>query len=106
MEFLNKIELRGVIGNIVVHRVADTEVARFSVATDYAFEQNGCNVIDTTWHQVTAFKGDQMPDFSELHRGLKVYVTGRLRMQRYIGFDGVERFAPDVFANEVKIVEE
>ena len=42
-------------------------MARFSVATDHAFKnRSGEAVIETTWHQVTAFKSDRMPDFSAL----------------------------------------
>ena len=37
---------------------------------------------DNTWHQVTAFKNDKMPDFSTLVKGAGVEVKGRLRNNR------------------------
>lgn len=107
MEQLNKVELRGVIGNIRVQNIGDTELARFSVATDYAFKnRSGEAIIETTWHQVTAFKSDRMCDFSELQRGSRVRVLGRLRNNRFTDSNGVERTVTEIIANEVRKIEE
>ena len=38
MEQLNRIELRGIVGNARIQNIGDTEMARFSVATDHAFK--------------------------------------------------------------------
>ncbi len=49
MEQLNRIEIRGNVGNVSINTVGDTRVAHFSVATNYAYKtQNGEPVIDTT----------------------------------------------------------
>ena len=73
MEQLNSVTLRGIIGNARIQNIGDTEMARFSVATDHAFKnRSGEAVIETTWHQVTAFKSDRMPDFSALVKGAGV----------------------------------
>lgn len=106
MEQLNKVELRGVIGNIRVQNIGNTEMARFSVATDYGYnDRNGNAVIETTWHQVTALKNDRMCDFSELQRGSKVRVLGRLRNIRFTDSNGVERTVTEIIANEVRKIE-
>ena len=58
MEQLNSVILRGIIGNARIQNIGDTEMARFSVATDHAYKnRSGEAVIETTWHQVTAFLG-------------------------------------------------
>ena len=76
MEQLNSVTLRGIIGNARIQTIGDTEMARFSVATDHAFKnRSGEAVIETTWHQVTAFKSDRMPDFSTLVKGAGVSAT-------------------------------
>ena len=67
MEQLNSVILSGIIGNARFQNIGDTEMARFSVATDHAYKnRSGEAVIEVTWHQVTAFKNDKMPDFSTL----------------------------------------
>ena len=66
-------------------------MARFSVATDHAFKnRSGEAVIETTWHQVTAFKSDRMPDFSALVKGAGVEVKGRLRNNRFTDSNGID----------------
>ena len=38
MEQLNKIEIQGIVGNVRIQDVADSKVANFSVATNYAYK--------------------------------------------------------------------
>ena len=55
MEFLNKIELRGVVGTAALNRVGDSQVCRFSLVTEYSYKDRGNNpVVDVTWFNVTA----------------------------------------------------
>lgn len=105
MEQLNKVELRGIVGNARVQSIGDTEIVRFSVATNYAFsDKAGNNIIETTWHQVTAFKNDKMCDFEKLVRGARVKVLGRLRNNRYTDSNGVERTMTEILASEVELI--
>ena len=102
MEQLNQVIIRGIIGNARIQKIGDTEMVRFSVATDYAFRnRSGEAVIETTWHLVTAFKGDRMPDFSTLTKGAGVEVKGRLRNNRYTDSNGVERTTTEILANQI-----
>ena len=49
MEQLNRIELIGTIGQVRLTEVADTRLARFSVATNVAYRsKDGAAVIETT----------------------------------------------------------
>ena len=49
MEQLNSVILRGIIGNARIQNIGDTQMARFSVATDHAFKnRSGEAVIETT----------------------------------------------------------
>ena len=85
MEQLNKIEIRGNVGNINILKVGSTRVAHFSVATNFAYkDRNGEPVIETTWHYVTAW--------------------GRLRTQKYIAGDGSEKTSYDIIANTMEIL--
>ena len=61
MESLNRIELIGKVGNSNITRIADTEVLRMSVATTYGYEStDGNKIYETTWHNVTAWKGEKV----------------------------------------------
>jgi len=105
MEQLNSVTIRGIIGNARIQNIGETEMVRFSVATDYAYRnRSGEAIIETTWHQVTAFKNDRMPDFSTLVKGAGVVVKGRLRNNRFTNSNGVERTITEVLANSVELV--
>ena len=98
---LNRVELRGVVGSARTMKVSESEVTRFSVATDYFFKnKDGEAVVETTWHSVMAWdKG-----LSELKRGDKVEVVGRIRNTRYTDSEGMERTSTEVVASEVKVL--
>ena len=103
MEQLNKVELRGIVGNVSSNLVADKHHTRFQVATNLAYkDKQGNAVVETTWLSVSAFSDEP----SELKCGDKVYVLGRLRNNRYIDTYGVERCSTEVVANKVTMIKE
>jgi single-strand DNA-binding protein len=105
MEHLNSVILRGIIENARIQNIGDTQMARFSVATKHAYKSRlGEAVIETTWHQVTAFKSDNMPDFTALVKGACVEVRGRLRNNRYTDSNGVERIMTEILASQVSVL--
>ncbi|MCI7196110.1 MAG: single-stranded DNA-binding protein [Bacteroides sp.] len=104
MEQINKIELRGNVGNVKLQTVGNNENIRFSIATNYAYkDKEGRPVIETTWHNVTAWNGKGMPDFHKIDKGTLVHVMGRLRTQKFEGNDGVEKQIYEVLANRIEI---
>ena len=108
MEQLNRIEIRGNVGSVTINTVGESRVAHFSVATNYAYKtQNGEPVIDTTWHNVTAWEGSKgIGNLDFLTKGAPVYVCGRLRSQKYLGNDGSEKYFVEIMASTVEPVEE
>ena len=105
MEQFNRVFLRGIIGYVRIQNIGDTEMARFSVATEYAFKnRSGEAVIETTLHQVTAFKSDRMPDFTSLVKGARIEIAGRLRNNRYTDSNGVARTVTEVLALSITIL--
>lgn len=107
MEQLNKIEIRGNVGNVNILKVGDTRVAHFSVATNFAYKgRNGEPVIETTWHNVTAWEGNKgIAPLDSIRKGFPVYVTGRLRSQKYSASDGTEKTSMEVIASTVEPVD-
>ena len=105
MEQLNSVTLRGIIGNARIQNIGDTEMARFSVATDHIFKNRSGEVVcETTWHQCTAFKSEKMPDFSSLVKGAGVEVKGRLRNNRFTDSNGVEMTVTEILASQVSVI--
>ena len=84
-EFLNRVELRGRVGHDPrITTVGDSQVARFSLATN------------------EAFRGKNVMDFNDVHKGTFVSLTGRLRSTRFTGSDGVERSVFEIVANRLE----
>lgn len=106
MESLNKIELRGILGVIRVISLGDTHYATMSVATNFCYKDDeGCPVIETTWHQVTAWEGKACDDLSSFKKGDQVHVTGRLRCRRYTDEAGIQQQRLDILANCLERIE-
>ena len=103
-EFLNRVELRGRVGHDPkVISVGDSQVARFSVATNEAFRgKNGELREETTWHNVTAWAGRNIMDFKDIRKGVFVSLVGRLRNTRFTGNDGNERSMVEVVAGRLE----
>ena len=104
MEQLNRIELRGNVGNVRISAVGGSQVARFSLATNFMYKtKDGEAVVETTWHNIVAWAGKGMPDFSAIVKGAPLYVAGRLRTSRFTGNDGTEKTVYEVIASKVEV---
>ena len=56
MEYINRMELQGVVGSVREIPVGNMKVVRFSVCTEYAYkDKSGASVIDCAWHSVIAY---------------------------------------------------
>ena len=107
MEQLNKVELRGTLGVLRVMPVGDTRYATMSVATNYCYKDaEGCAVIETTWHLVTAWEGKACADLSVLKKGDRIHVIGRLRNRKYVDNAGIERTQMDIIAHKLERIEQ
>ncbi len=102
MEQLNRIELKGNVGNVRLSTVGENQVARFSLATNFIYKgKEGDAVIETTWHNVVAWNGRGMPDLTKIEKGQPLYVCGRLRSSRFTGSDGTEKQIYEVIASKI-----
>lgn len=107
MEFLNKIQLRGVVGRADVNAVNGSHVCNFSVVTEYSSrDREGNPLMDIVWFNVAAWEGrDLIGDVYEIQKGMWVEVTGRVRMRRYVTQENEERTVMDVVARKVKVLQ-
>lgn len=107
MQFLNKIELRGICGNSSIQKVADTRLCRFSVVTELAYKGNdGTNIIESTWFNVTAWEGKDISDLDAINRGAIVHVIGRLKCNRYVDANGNDRVQYEIVARKLEVMKE
>lgn len=107
MEQINKIELRGLVGNSRLQEVAGKKVAHFTLATSTAYnDRSGSAVIDTQWHNVTAWEGKRIAGVDKIKKGDKVWVIGRIRYNKFTGQDGQEHYSTEVIANKLTIIED
>ena len=105
MEQLNRVELRGAVGSIYIKDFGTTRCINFSVATNYCFkDREGCPVIETTWHRVLAWENRDTADAFKMKKGDSVHVIGRLRIQKYVGVDGMERQTVEIVAQKVECI--
>ncbi|MBQ6578468.1 MAG: single-stranded DNA-binding protein [Bacteroidales bacterium] len=104
MESICKIELRGIIGTAAINNIGGTRMARFSLATDYAYKtKEGECVIDTTWFNCTAWQSEKIQNLDQIQKGKVAHLQGRVRMQRYTDAFGVERCIWEVVCQTLEI---
>ena len=107
MQFINKIEIQGIVGNSSIQKVADTRRCRFSVVTELAYKGNdGGITVDCTWFSVSAFSSAKIRCLDQLAKGKVVKVLGRVRVQRYTDGNGAERSCWEIIAHEVEVKED
>ena len=100
MEFLNRIELKGIVGNVYTNEVTGLKGARLSVMTEYAHrDASGMSVVDMTWHNIAV---SAIPP--DIKKGSKIHVTGRLNNRRWTDGDGIDRFFTEIIADKIEAI--
>lgn len=109
MEALNKVELRGFVGDIRITPVGSAKVANFSVCTQHTFKaKDGTQVISDTWHKVSVWANSE-PQAKYLERikpNDRVFVSGRIKVKTYIRQDGTQATLHEIAAQRVEILTE
>jgi single-strand DNA-binding protein len=78
-------------------------IATLAVATDDREKKGGEWQKVTDWHQVVVF-GQQAEFIGEYGRkGAVVAVEGRMKLEKYVGKDGVEKLAFKILADRVEL---
>lgn len=109
MEFVNRVELLGVVGKVNRQRVSaengeTKEVIRFSLVTEASTkDDDGHAVIDVTWFNCIAWGA--VDAFDHAQKGMVARVHGRLRRVKYINIAGVEHEMYEVLCSEVTFSE-
>ena len=91
MEYINKVELQGVVGAVKRITAQGGTQYRSTLCTLNCYRtSNGMPVIESTWFNVLSI--EKTPgELNWLEKGKWVHLTGRIQIMRYIGSDGAER---------------
>ena len=98
MDYINKVELQGVIGE-----VTDTApIIQFSLCTSHFYKGADSSLIETTWHLV---KADILNIKGVPEKGKFAHVIGRIKASKYCDLDGKEHYNFYILANKVMILD-
>lgn len=104
MEFLNKVELVGIVGNVNVSRVAETKMVTLSVLTEYSYiKKDGENIVNCEWHNVSANEKVIKGKPEDITKGSWVKITGRITTKTYSSEEG-ERKLYIIVAGSLELV--
>jgi single-strand DNA-binding protein len=100
---LNKTQIIGRLGQDpeLRHTGSGTAVANLSIATDESYTQDGKEVEQTEWHDVTCWAGLAETVNEYLEKGRRVYVEGSLKTREWEDKDGNQRYSTEIHADRV-----
>ena len=99
-QFINRIELCGVVGRSNSEKVGERTVVRFSLNTTST--GNGA-FIETCWHDVVYWTTPTDRAALEIGRGDCIHVWGRIRYYSYINREGNEVKAYQCLAERLAV---
>ena len=82
-----------------------SKVATFTLATTERFrDRSGETRENTEWHNIVAWRNSA--DLAErfIHKGMQIYVEGRLRTRSYTDQAGVQKYTTEVVADNIQLL--
>lgn len=105
---LNRVELIGNIGAEPEFKNVGSEaklVAKINIATTESYKDQSGNWIENTdWHKVIMWNKLAERAEKTLHKGSKVYISGKLKTRSYEQ-DGVTKYATEIIADNFILFE-
>lgn len=104
-EYINRVELQGIIGSCRKFTVGERDGFQFTLAVnDILKGTDGGAIIETLWCNCSGWASGKC-DPSILEKGNRVHVNGRMRSQRYTSADGDERVVTEIIVHNMKRVD-
>ena len=101
----NRVQLIGKLGiDPDVKEVNKSKKARFSMATNEFYYQDGNRKEETQWHNVIAWGKTAELAEKHLKKGKEVAVNGKLTSRVYNDKDGARKYITEIVANELVLV--
>jgi single-strand DNA-binding protein len=104
---INKVILIGNLGADpeVRHTQSGTQVATFNMATSERWKgKDGQMQEQTEWHRIVAW--DKLAEIcgEYLHKGMRVYIEGKLQTRKWQDKDGHDRWTTEIVAREMRML--
>ena len=101
MEFKNHVQLVGRLGSDpIVRETKNGKVARFSIATNEQYSENGQVKNNTQWHNIVAWNRLAEKVERYFHKGDEILVEGKLTSHSYEDQNKIKRYVTEVVENE------
>jgi single-strand DNA-binding protein len=105
---VNKVVLIGRLGADPEVRYAPSgnAVANFRIATNHSYKDRDGNFQEVTaWHRIVAWT--RLAEFAKqyLHKGMRVYVEGRIQYREWEDQNGVKRNTTEIIANDIQMLD-
>ena len=101
MDSRNHVQLIGRLGGEpTVRDTKSGKVARFSIAINEQFTENGQSRTNTQWHNIVAWRKLAEKIESSCHKGNEVMICGKLTSHSYEDQNKIKRYVTEVVANE------
>ena len=101
---LNSVQLIGHLGKDpeLKYSASGNPVCNLSLATDEGYtDKDGNKVEKAEWHRLVAYQRLAETCGQYLHKGSKVYVSGKLQTRKWQDQSGQDRYTTEVVANRV-----
>lgn len=105
---LNQAQIIGFLGKDpeIRHMQNGNAVASFSIATTEKWKDKNTGEAkeQTEWHRISAF--DKLAEIigEYLKKGSLVYVCGKIKTSKYTDKDGIEKYATEIHASNMKML--
>ena len=76
-------------------------IARFSIAINEQFTENGQSRTNTQWHNIVAWRKLAEKIESSCHKGNEVMICGKLTSHSYEDQNKVKKYVTEVLASEI-----
>ncbi len=108
MRGINRVILVGNLGKDPELKIleAGTPVAKMTLATTEIYRlKDGSSHVQTSWHQVVAWRGLASLAGQYLHKGSQVYIEGKIRYRQYEDEDGKKHYVTEVLADQLLMLD-
>lgn len=104
MEFINKVEIQGVVNKANVTDCQGKKQAKLSVVTERVYrDKNGTATLELKWWLVRAVEGYSCTDLDKIVHGSVIHVKGFAQDVKYVGEDGQEKTMTTIVAKFIEI---